>query len=196
MSEHALEKVLEDIRGLAIKDRVSIGELVGTAGVTPGAAAMIVPALLVVSPLSGIPLLPTLCGLTIAGLGLQVLVGRRGLWLPSVLANRRIRGEGLRRATTRLLGVARWIDRKAHSRLRLLTMRPLIVVPLGLSIVCGLSMPFLELVPFSSSILGLAVMAFSLAILVRDGVLVLVGGGFMGLAALIPGAVLGLVSAD
>jgi hypothetical protein len=196
MPEHALENVLDDIGRLAAKDRVSIGELVGTAGATPGAAAMIVPALIVVSPLSGIPLLPTLCGLIISGLALQLLFGRRGLWLPSVLARRHLSGAGLRRATARLREPARWIDRKAHARLRLLTMRPLIVVPLGLSVVCGLSMPFLELVPFSSSILGLSVVAFALSILVRDGVLVLAGGGLMGIAALIPGAVLGLVSAD
>lgn len=196
MAEHALESLLEDIRSLAVRDRLSIGEIMGTAGPTPGAAAMIVPALIVVSPLSGIPLLPTICGLIIAGLGLQLLFGRRGLWLPPMLANRRIGGESLRRAVARLLGPARWIDRMAHTRLRLLTMRPLVVVPLGLSVVCGLSMPLLELVPFSSSILGLAVVAFALSVLVRDGVLVLIGGGLMGLAALIPGAVLGLVTAD
>ena len=36
-------------------------------------------------------------------------------------------------------------------------------------------MPFLELVPFTSSLLGLAVTLLSLALLVRDGLLVLFG---------------------
>ncbi len=43
----------------------------------------------------------------------------------------------------------------------------------GLCVVLGLCMPFMELVPFSASAAGLALLALGLALVVHDGLLVL-----------------------
>ena len=57
-------------------------------------------------------------------------------------------------------------------------------------------MPLLELVPFSSSLLALAVLLMGASLLMRDGLYALLGGGIIGLAAMVPvlvyGRVLGL----
>jgi hypothetical protein len=47
-------------------------------------------------------------------------------------------------------------------------------------------MPFLELVPFSSSILGLSVVLISSAFLTRDGLYALAGLGVFAVAPMIP----------
>jgi hypothetical protein len=47
-------------------------------------------------------------------------------------------------------------------------------------------MPVLELVPFSSSILGMAVLSCSVALIARDGLFVVIGAGFMALAVAVP----------
>jgi hypothetical protein len=52
-------------------------------------------------------------------------------------------------------------------------------------------MPFLELVPFSSSILGVAVVLFATALLTRDGLFAVGATAIMGLAALVPLALYG-----
>ena len=45
-------------------------------------------------------------------------------------------------------------------------------------------MPFLELVPFSSSLLGTAVMIMATALLARDGLLALIGSVVIGAVAI------------
>jgi hypothetical protein len=155
----------------------------GEAGFVP---MLLAPALIVVSPLSGIPLLPTLFGTMIALISLQMLLGRRHLWLPEMLMRRRIRGRQLHSALLRTRGFGRWIDRHARDRLSLLVRPPLDVVPKALCMLCGAAMPFLELVPFSSSLLAAAVVLMGTGMLARDGLFTLAAGGFIGIAAMVP----------
>jgi hypothetical protein len=63
----------------------------------------------------------------------------------------------------------------------------------AMCLICGLSMPFLELVPFSSSILGMAVLFFATSLITRDGLFVLFGVLTMGAALAVPLTVVGLV---
>ncbi len=144
---------------------------------------LLVPALFVVSPLSGIPLFSSACGILIALISAQMLLGRRHLWLPSLLTNRHIAGKKLRKATDKLQGVARWMDSHTRERLRFFTHRPFRWVTQAACLLCGAAMPFLELVPFSSSILGVAVTLLALSLLVRDGLIALFGLGFIAMAA-------------
>jgi hypothetical protein len=64
-----------------------------------------------------------------------------------------------------------------------------VLLPQMLCVLCGLAMPFLELLPFSSSLLGMAVLLISVGFLVRDGVYTLAGLVFIFIAASIPFAV-------
>ncbi len=194
MSGHAIADILDRLEELAGREKASLGEIMAATGGQSVAAALVAPALIVVSPLSGIPLLPTVCGLLIALIGLQLLVGRPGLWLPGPLMRRQVRGERLGRAVVWLDRLGNWLDRHARHRFTALTVPPLALVPQVGAILSGLSMPFLELVPFSSSILGLAVVFFAAGLVVRDGLFVVAGLAMMGLASLIPTVLIDLVS--
>lgn len=183
---HPLSAVVDRLERLAHTDHVRIGDLIAAFGATSFVPALMIPAILVVSPLSGIPLFSSICGLTIALISAQMLAQRGHLWLPGFLKNRTVPGQRLAKALDRIGRPVAWIDRHSAARLRLLFHRPLRVIPYLMAMTSGLAMPFLELVPFSSSILGTAVLFISVGLLAADGLFVVFAGVIMAIAAMIP----------
>jgi len=121
-------------------------------------------------------------------------VRRRHIWLPRVLRERGLSGARLQQALGAMARTGRWIDRNTGDRLRLLTAQPMASLFTLVCLCAGLAMPFLELVPFSSSILGLAVLLIAAAFLTRDGLYALAGLGVFAAAPMIPLALwIGLV---
>ncbi|ROT99408.1 exopolysaccharide biosynthesis protein [Histidinibacterium lentulum] len=187
---HPVQDVVDRLASIAVKDVLTLRELIEAFGTASFVPALMVPAILVVSPLSGIPVFSSICGLTIALVALQMLMARTHLWLPGMLMERRIRGAHLAAAMSRIRRLARWLDRNSRDRLTVLTRGPGVLLPRTLAMLSGLAMPFLELVPFSSSILGMATLFFAVSFLSRDGLFVVLGAGMMGLAALVPVTIL------
>lgn len=181
-----IRAILHDLRAMGAAERVSVGDLMDRFGAASFAPALMVPALIVVSPLSGIFFLPTVMGLTMALIALQMLVGRRSLWLPAVIRARGLSGPRLIRAAERLERPAAWLDRRTRRRMPVFVVWPLSVVPQLGCLMSGLMMPFLELVPLSSSILGGAITLFAVSFLSRDGLFVILGLALMAIASLIP----------
>lgn len=138
----------------------------GPSGALP---VMMIVALIVVSPLSGIPLLSSIAGLTIAGIALQLAAGRRSLWFPAWVHARSIPSDRLTGAIARLRPIASFLDRHSRPRLRFVTSPPASRLVLLLCALSGLTMPIMELVPFTSSLLALAVTCFGFSLLTRDG---------------------------
>lgn len=153
------------LRACHRRDRVSVGDLVDAMGQASMAAVLLVPSLLLVSPLSGIPGASITGGAVIALVSGQMLLRRPKVWLPQALRNRTLPGLALRRVLVRLRRPARRLDRFAPAR------------PGGggqawwspmLALVClmlGLAMPMMEVVPFGSSILAALVAALALTLL-------------------------------
>ncbi len=192
---HTVLDIVDRLDRAAEPDRVTVAHVLRAFGASAFLPVMMLPALLVVSPLSGIPFFSSLCGLTIALVAAQMLLGRRRLWVPEMIRRREIAGARLRDGAGRLRGLADWMDRHTHGRLAGLAGRGFHGVVLAACLVAGLSMPFLEIVPFSSSVLGLAVLLFCTGLLSGDGLFVLAGFAVLGVAAMIPAAlVTGLAS--
>lgn len=181
-----VQEVVARLDSLSDRDRVELSEIVRAFGETAFIPVLMVLGLVVLSPLSGIPLLPTIFGSMIALIALQLLVGRKRIWLPGVLMRRKVSGRALHRGLGRLKGFSDWLDRTARDRLTALVSPPLDAVVKLACILSGAAMPFLELVPFSSSILGAAVILFGTGLLTRDGLFALIGAGLIALAALVP----------
>ncbi len=144
----------------------------GRASFTP---VLLLPAMAVATPLSGIPLFSSLMGIFIAIVSAQMLARRRHLWLPNFILSRQINSKKLSAAFNRIRRVAVWIDSHTAKRLSLLSIRPLIFVPQLICLLSGLLMPFLEFVPFSASVAGLGVAILALGMLARDGIVILLG---------------------
>ncbi|WP_232823043.1 exopolysaccharide biosynthesis protein [Oceanibium sediminis] len=178
--------VLTQLESLGDSDSVTIGEILGSYGQKSFLPTLMIPALIVTSPLSGVPLLSSICGLTIAATAAQWLTGRDRIWMPAFLARRKVSGPRLKAGAAKLEGLGRWLDSRSHERFSPLLRRPLRwFLPLA-CMLAGLAMPFLEFVPLTSSILGLAVLLIGGGVLMRDGLFAAVGLTVMALAASIP----------
>ncbi len=158
-------------------------EAFGTAGVAP---VLAVPALLVMSPLSGIPLFSSFCGIVMIVIALQGMLGRTELWLPGFIRNRSLPEKRTHDAAKTLRRVAGWLDRATRQRFSFLVRDPLSRL---LYLCCALfaaAIPFLELVPLSSSIVGTGVALISIGILARDGLFAFIGLAIFALVPIIP----------
>jgi hypothetical protein len=183
---HPLRGTIDRLIQLGEKGDVSVAQVVAAFGDAGLVTAMMIPALLVVSPLSGIPVFSSICGLTIALIALQMLFRRNRLWLPGVLSRRRMNGRRVAKALIHMRKSADWLDGHTAPRLRYLTCPPLDMIPKIACLLAGLTMPLLEILPFSSSLLGMAVTTTAIGFMARDGLYVLVAAGFVVLAASVP----------
>ena len=188
-SEHdsaGVSGLVERLDLLSSRTELTLEELLAGFGDTSFVTAIAVPALLLVSPLSGIPVFSSICGLMIMAVSAQMLLFRRHLWLPAWIMRRRLRGVGLVRAMSCMRVSCRWIDRLSRNRLGFLLVAPTAQVFQFLCFFAGASIPFLELVPFSSSLLGFAVLMMAAGFQTRDGGFALIGAAVLGLALGIP----------
>ncbi len=184
--DHPLPDILDRLGDLASAQDVVLSKVVERFGIASFLPLLIVPALLVVSPLSGIPGFSSVCGIGIALIAAQMLFGRDHLWLPGFLLRRKVSGEKLANALPKVRGMANWIDRHTRRRLSVLTSRGLVWVPRLLITLAGLTMVLLEIVPFSSSILGTAVICYAVGLLSRDGAFIAAGAVIHAGASSIP----------
>ncbi len=169
---------------------LTIQDMLDRVGARSFGAALLVPSLILVSPLSIIPLMPTIGGLVILTISIQAFFGRSHLWLPRFLASRRLTGPQLKRAVTYLRKPAAWLDRKSRHRLRFLSRAPMDRIALLAVMVVAATWPFLEILPMFTSVSagGVALVAF--ALMVRDGFVLIAGYTVLGLSLAVVTALL------
>lgn len=182
-SDHSIQSILDRVREAGDGSSVYVSDIVEALGHASFGPLILIPALLVFSPLSGIPGMSSVCGVSIALIALQWPLGRRHVWLPAWLKRRQLRRDRLSKATDSLRRPIALVDRLTRSRLHVLVRPPMSVANELLCLACGLAMPMLELVPLSSSILGLAVALLAVASISRDGVLAALGYLIVGFGA-------------
>ncbi|OWU80754.1 exopolysaccharide synthesis protein [Phaeobacter sp. 22II1-1F12B] len=176
----SVSEIVDSLGDAATGEKTSLREAIESLGEASFVPVLMAPALAVVTPLSGIPLFSSICGALIALVSIQMLLNRDHLWLPDWLMKRRIPSDKLRDATEKMEKPAAFLDRYSRKRLSLLVRRPARWVTETACLICGSLMPLLELVPFSSSLLGSAVVLFALGLLVRDGLFCLLAFLFLG----------------
>ncbi len=176
--------ILDKLNELAdAGEQVSLGEALEAFGSRSYGPFLLVPALIEMSPIGGIPGLPTVLAAIIILFAVQMVWGREHLWLPGFLKNRSVKSDKVKKATDKLRGTASFFDRWFHGRLPALTQGPFIRVAAVGSILLALTVPPLELFPFASTAPMAAIAAFGLALLVRDGVLMMIACLLAGVAA-------------
>ena len=174
------------------QDGLTIQEMLDRVGARSFGAALLIPSLILVSPLSIIPLMPTLGGLVILTISIQAFFGRTHLWLPRFLATRRLRKDQLTRAVAFLRKPAAWLDRNSRDRLRFLSAAPMNRIALLAVMSVAATWPFLEILPMFTSVSATGVALIAFALMVRDGFVLIAGYTVLGLslsvvAALIAG---------
>ncbi|MEP1962527.1 exopolysaccharide biosynthesis protein [Tateyamaria sp.] len=172
-----LTHLLDQIDEAAIGEKVSVQNILDQIGDRSIMPVVLAIALVLVSPISGIPGFSTLCAFVILMVMVQALMPHRSLWLPKVLRDRCVRSDRVHKAVTWLRKPAAWIDRHSHPRLRILTSGPLRWLTLVLCMLVPVMWPFMEFIPFLTSIGASAVALMSFGLLTRDGLYVIWGYG-------------------
>lgn len=99
---------------------------------------------------------------------------RDHLWLPKFILNTRIKSKLFKDAFAGLKLASEWLDERVHPRMTALAQRPFIIISQVMCLLSGLALSPLEIVPFTSTLIGLAVTLLALGMLARDGLLLVV----------------------
>jgi len=180
------DKPLESVLDTAIEDcdenKVTVGDLLDSFGDRSfGPVIMLLGLLVTVPPLGGIPGLPIVVGAVILLFSLQIVFGARHIWMPGFVQSRGLECSKLEDARDRVRPWLRRIDRMITMRLTWATGKiATYCAAIAVSALSLLMIP-LELVPFAVAAPGVAVVLFGLALVARDGALML--AGFAGTAA-------------
>ncbi|HLS27734.1 MAG TPA: exopolysaccharide biosynthesis protein, partial [Opitutales bacterium] len=134
---------------------------------------LLLPGLIAFSPLSGIPGIATLFGVMLVLVSAQLLVGRKHFWLPEIVLRRSISRKRFEQVISFFRRVAKVIDRLVAPRLSFFVNGIATWLIACFCLLIGLIAPFMEVLPFVTTGLGLVVTILGFGLLARDGVLIL-----------------------
>lgn len=149
---------------------VSLEVILETAGRKSFGPLLFITGIITLAPIIGdIPGIPSIMGIIVLLVAIQLLLNRKNLWLPQFLLNRSVNRETILTALNKLRKPARYVDRFLKPRIVVLTEGPMLYVIALICICTAVAMPVMELVPFSANIAGILLTAFGLSITTRDG---------------------------
>ena len=165
--------VLDELCGASHDGKVTVDEMAEAFGHRAIAPFLIVPPLIEMSPIGGIPGVPTFLALLIAIFAGQVVIGRDEPAVPGFIGRRGVDGAKLRDAVSKMRPLAKRLDGWFHGRLSPLTRTPAKRLAMAFVLLLCLVVPPLELIPFASTMPMAAILLFGLALLFRDGLVML-----------------------
>ncbi|KCZ65568.1 hypothetical protein L53_15350 [Hyphomonas sp. L-53-1-40] len=171
-----LENVLETAIEEGGEGTISVGDLLNMFGHRSfGPIITLLGLLVVLPPLGGIPGLPAVIGVIILLFSIQILFGADHIWMPSFVEKRSIETSKLKEAEDKVKPWLERIDRMITERLAWATGSvATYLAAVAVSLLAMLMIP-LELVPFAVAAPGVAIVLFGLALVAKDGALMLAG---------------------
>jgi hypothetical protein len=175
-NDQPMETLLEELGSAGNgHDEVRVSDIVEAIGDEGLGAMILVPALIMITPASGIPGLSTAGAVIILLAAAQMAAGRDTIWLPEFIRRQKMAKSKLDTAASWIAAPARWIDRLTRRRMTVLVKRPLNLLPLAICIGIACVVPVLEFIPFSASLAACAIAFFGLGFVAEDGLLVAIG---------------------
>lgn len=173
--ERTLTHLLDVVEDAAQAGSVSVQDVINEFGDRSITPFILLVSVFLVSPLSGIPTVPTFSAVIVVSLAVQALIGRRHVWLPGFVLRREMRADRLVKAVGWLRRPCAFLDRHSHVRLAFLTKGALRVLGLLICVVVPLGWPFLELLPLVTSVGATVIALISFGLFSRDGLYILLG---------------------
>ncbi len=172
-----LPAMVEALKDMAKgRDSVTFGEVADVLGRRGHGPLLFVLSTFLILPIGWIPGVGGALGILMAVVGVEMLRGRRGIWLPGVLRNRTLPAARIGDVATRMRGPVDRIARILKPRFTRLVRNPLSILAIaGLLIVGGLSMLVIGAIPILSPLVGLPVLCFALGVTAADGRFILAG---------------------
>jgi len=173
----ALPGLIDRLRKLArTEGEVTVGDLVDAFEAQGHAPLLMIVALLMILPIGMIPGVGGALGLLAAAVGVQMIVGREGVWLPGFMRSRAVSADRIGAITDRVRPVSVFLARHLDVRMEWLAAgRASLTIIAGLLIVAGGSLVFLGAIPVLVPLIGLPIAIFAIGIMARDGAVVAAG---------------------
>lgn len=178
-----LMRLLDRINDETGDDRVSVRDVLRILGPRAFTPMLLVPCLVMVSPVSAIPGVPSFLSLLVGLVAVQMLFGQSRIWLPSVLLDRSLDANRLSRAIGFLRRPVALVDPLINERLTGLADKPGNLPALVAFSVVSFFMPAIEFVPFLTSVLASGMTLFAIGLFARDGAFMLAGYAFFAVGA-------------
>ena len=170
-----LQGLTEQIEGLADRTpSVSVEDMWNCIGKRSFGAVLLIPSLVALTPVGGIPTVPSILALIVLLISGQIVFGRESLWLPGFVLRSSVSSDRLKQSLGYVHPVARWVDHVIRPRLPALASKGFAQ---AIAIVCGvlaLAVPPLEPFPFAGTPIWIAFALFGLGLFAHDGILVIV----------------------
>ena len=173
----AIPRLVQRLQDIACdKNTVSVDRLTKEIGAQGHAPLLMVIAVLMMLPIGMIPGIGGALGAVVAIIGLQMLLGHEGIWLPGFLGRREVSARSIRSSAERIRPAADWIHQHLHPRWEFLSSgNASISIIAVILILTGGSLTILGAIPVAAPLIGLPVAVFAFGILGRDGVVVAAG---------------------
>lgn len=155
------------------REKVSVGMIVESVGRGSFGPLLLVAGLMLASPVSGIPGMPTTFAGLVLFVALQLLLRRQRFWLPQWLLKRSVTRDKFLKGLKYMRSPARFIDRGLRRRLTVIVCDGGQTVIAVVCVFIAAGTPLMEVVPFSATGAGVALAVFGLSIIADDGLLAL-----------------------
>lgn len=182
----SLHELLRRMQRAGSNEKIAFGDLMSIMEKRGFGPMLAVPAFICSTPVGAIPGIPTVTGITIFLISLQVLLGMSSPWLPDTIRSIAIGRDSLDYGIEKVQPVVTRVDRFLIPRwffMRQVVFRSFIAISCSM---CGLMMVPLELVPFLGLVPAVAVFIMAVGMATDDGAVAL-----LGLSVAIIGFVLG-----
>ncbi|WP_414827716.1 exopolysaccharide biosynthesis protein [Alteromonas sp. H39] len=166
-----LDTLKQDIDG----ESVSVGEVVKTFRQRGFGPLLLIPALIALFPTGAIPGVPTICGITLFLVCVQIALGSDHPWLPQKLKNRSISHDKLDTAIERSRPYIEKMERLLSPRIEWLSDYPFTRIIAIYSGLFALAMIPLEAMPFAAALPAFAIALTAVGLTSRDGIFILAG---------------------
>ena len=174
--DHVEDVLLRLDRLTTDRDTVAFGRIVSELGGRSHAPLLLVLSILLVLPIGMLPGVGGAVGAVIAVIGLQVMRGDAGLWLPDFISNRKVPATALHKTVERVKPIACWLGARLSPQLPILAASRVSLTAIAtILLVLGLSMLVLGVIPVFAPLIGLPILLFAIGLVSRDGRAVLAG---------------------
>ncbi len=174
MSEQlGITDVLEKVRDETDGEHIRVGEVIEHLESRGFGPLLMTPALIAFLPTGAIPGVPSVCGLLIALMAIQMVFGKQYPWLPGKLRNLEISRDRYVSAVEKAEPFTRRIDKLFRPRIRQLSEAPVSRIVALICALFGLTMIPLEVIPLAAAVPSLGIILASIGLSTRDGIVVI-----------------------
>lgn len=166
-----LENLDENIDG----DELSFGELISQFEDRGFGPLLLIPSLIAFLPTGAIPGVPSLCGITLFLICIQVALNKDHPWLPGNLEKRAISREKILQGVDKAQPYVKKVERYLRPRALFLSKAPVKNLVAVYCAAASLCMIPLELLPFAAALPSFALAVTAVGMTNRDGVFIGIG---------------------